>query len=49
MIVVDFDIYFNKKIDDESEVTWRFDDLMSSLSNVKCEEINISIYTEIEV
>ena len=30
-----------------SEVTWRFDDFMSALSYVKCEEINLSIYTEI--
>ena len=36
LIVVDFEIHFNKKINDK-KVTWRFDDFMSSLSkwNVK--------------
>ena len=40
-------MHSNKKINDQSEVASSFDDFMSSLSNVKCEEINVSIYTEI--
>lgn len=40
---------FNEKINDKSEVTCcLIDDFMSSLSNVKCTEINmhVSIYRE---
>ena len=48
MKAVDCDIHFNyKKINDTKEVTCRFGDYKSSLSNVKCEKINIKIYTEI--
>ena len=43
LMVVNFGKRFNKKIN-ERKVTWHFDDLMPSLSKVKCEKIYIKIY-----